>query len=246
VIPRLRMFAGPNGSGKSTLKFYLPSELLGVYLNADELEQEMKRSGFLDLAAYQVAATAEEVLSFITTSPFLSSAGLADSAKRVMFEKSRLVFSEVSVDSYLASVVGDFIRQKLLQARVSFTFETVMSHKSKVELLAQALSVGYRTYLYFVATEDPSINISRVRSRTKLGGHPVPEDKIEPRYYRSLDLLLPAIRLTNRAYIFDNSGEGKDHTWVAEITDGNSVQIKSELVPAWFKRAVLDKIGAQT
>src|SRR5690348_13935318 len=125
------MFAGPNGSGKSTLKFHLPSELLGVYLNADELEQEMKQSGFLDLEAYHVTATAEEVLSFIVTSPFLSSAGLADSAKQVSFEKSRLIFSDVRVDSYLASVVGDFIRQKLLQARVSFTFETVMSHKSK-------------------------------------------------------------------------------------------------------------------
>ena|SRR5579862_5377622 len=45
---------------------------------------------------------------------------------------------------------------------------------------------------------------------------------------------------------FYNSGEGEDQTWVAEITDGNSVQIKSEIVLGWFKRAVLDKIGAQT
>lgn len=32
------MFAGPNGSGKSVLKSYLPEPLLGVYLNADEME----------------------------------------------------------------------------------------------------------------------------------------------------------------------------------------------------------------
>ena len=32
------MFAGPNGSGKSVLKSYLPEPLLGVYLNADEIE----------------------------------------------------------------------------------------------------------------------------------------------------------------------------------------------------------------
>ena len=47
--PRLRMFAGPNGSGKSTLKSYLPKDLLGVYLNPDEIEQEIRRQGFLDL-----------------------------------------------------------------------------------------------------------------------------------------------------------------------------------------------------
>lgn len=38
TTPRLRMFAGPNGSGKSVLKSYLPQELLGVYLNPDEVE----------------------------------------------------------------------------------------------------------------------------------------------------------------------------------------------------------------
>ena len=64
------------------------------------------------------------------------------------------------VNSYFASVAGDFLRQKLLAQKISFTFETVMSHPSKVELLAEAQRAGYRTYLYFVATEDPAINIS--------------------------------------------------------------------------------------
>jgi predicted ABC-type ATPase len=38
-----------------------------------------------------------------------------------------------------------------------------------------------------------------VKSRVHLGGHDVPEDKIVSRYTRSLDLLLEAIRHTNRA-----------------------------------------------
>jgi predicted ABC-type ATPase len=104
--------------------------------------------------------------------------------------------------------------------------------------------MGYRTYLYFVATDDPAINISRVRNRVRVGGHPVPEDKIATRYHRSLDLLMEAIRQTNRAYVFDNSGESKDgkHTWLAEITEGRTLELKSNQIPAWFKRAVLDKI----
>jgi len=44
------MFAGPNGSGKSTLKSYLPEKLIGVYLNPDELEQDVRRQGFLDFS----------------------------------------------------------------------------------------------------------------------------------------------------------------------------------------------------
>ncbi|RFC52967.1 MAG: putative ABC-type ATPase [Verrucomicrobia bacterium] len=42
---RLRMFAGPNGSGKSVLKSYLPEPLLGVYLNADEIEAGVRGRG---------------------------------------------------------------------------------------------------------------------------------------------------------------------------------------------------------
>lgn len=148
------------------------------------------------------------------------------------------------INSYFASVAADFLRRKLIAAQRSFTFETVMSHRSKVELLQNARDAGYRTYLYFVATDDPSINISRVANRVALGGHAVPEGKIEERYHRSLGLLMDAICLTNRAYVFDNSTDNADgtHTWLAEITDGRVLELKSDRIPSWFKRAVLDKI----
>jgi predicted ABC-type ATPase len=238
------MFAGPNGSGKSILKSYLPKELLGVYLNPDEIELEVRSKGFLDLTAYGVTATADEILSFFKSSPFLTSAGLGEVFGQFNFGNGRLDFPKEEANSYFASVMADFLRQKLLTSKISFTFETVMSHPSKVELLAQAQSEGYRTYLYFIATDDPEINISRVRNRVKLGGHAVPEDRIAPRYHRSLDLLVDAIRHTNRTYVFDNSQESRDAsgTWIAEITEGRELELKSEQMPAWFKRAVLDKI----
>ena len=242
------MFAGPNGSGKSTLKSYLRNELLGVYLNPDEIEQEIRRQGVLDFAAYGVTTTADEVLSFFQGSSFLISAGFGDAAKHLGFAKGRLNFAKTEVNAYLASVAGDFLRRKLLELKVSFTLETVMSHPSKVELLAKAQQAGYRTYLYFVATDDPAINLSRVRNRVNLGGHAVPEDRIAPRYHRSIELLVEAIRHTNRAYVFDNSGDNKEHkhTWLAEITDGKILELKSDQIPAWFKRSVLDRIGAST
>jgi predicted ABC-type ATPase len=58
----MRMFAGPNGSGKSTLKSVLPEALLGVYLNPDEMEEEIRAQGFLDFTAHGIGATADEVL----------------------------------------------------------------------------------------------------------------------------------------------------------------------------------------
>ncbi len=49
-LPRLRMFAGPNGSGKSTIKSVIRSELLSVYVNPDEIEQDIRKFDFSDLS----------------------------------------------------------------------------------------------------------------------------------------------------------------------------------------------------
>ena len=98
-------------------------------------------------------------------------------------------------------------------------------------------------YLYYIATDDPEINISRVSSRVALGGHSVPADKIVSRYHRSLDLLLDAIKVSNRAYIFDNSTNDIGRIWLAEVTDGSSLELMSDRIPAWFQRAVLDRIS---
>lgn len=234
------MFAGPNGSGKSTMKSVIKSNLLGFYINPDEIEAEIVRDGFLDFNRFGINTDKAEVLNFFESSALLEKADLSDEAGLLRFNDNRLDFFEVSVNAYFASVAADFIRQKLILSGQSFTFETVMSSPDKIRLLENARNRGYRTYLYYVATEDPIINISRIRHRVKMGGHDVPTEKITSRYFRSLDLLAEAIKYTNRAYIFDNSGSSL--LWLAEITEGHSIEIKSQNTTAWFKKYVLDKM----
>ncbi len=241
-FPRLRMFAGPNGSGKSTIKSVVPPGLLGVYLNPDEIQKDIEDRGFLNVRDYGVETTREEILQFFTNSTLLQKAEMDEEAGCLHFTDGKLSFHEVIVNAYFASVAADFLRQKLLQKRVSFSFETVMSSPDKVALLKQAQSLGYRTYLYYIATEDPSINVARVKARVNLGGHDVPEDKIVSRYARSLDLLLPAVKHTHRAYLFDNSRHGGDHLWVAEITNGQDLVLLCDPMPRWFQKAVWSKI----
>lgn len=241
TIPRLRMFAGPNGSGKSTFKTIIRPELLGIYINPDEIEKEIRQWDFLDLRSYQIKTTEKEILNFFINSPLLKSVDLLDEACNLSFNDDKLSFFKVEVNAYFASVAADFIRNMLMKCSGSFTFETVMSFPDKIEFLKKAQSRGYRTYIYYVATEDPSINISRVKYRVKMGGHSVPEDKIVTRYERSLDLLAQAIQFTNRAYIFDNSTH--EHIWLAEITDGHLMEMKTDYVPAWFKKALGDKLN---
>lgn len=140
--PRLRMFAGPNGSGKSTIKSVLPPELLGVYLNPDEIEQEIRGRDFLDVSAYGVETTAGEIPPFFVNSALLVKSGMNEEAENLRFTAGKLSFIEVPVNAYFASVAADFLRQKLLERRVSFSFETVMSAPDKVALLEKAQGLG--------------------------------------------------------------------------------------------------------
>jgi predicted ABC-type ATPase len=148
-------------------------------------------------------------------------------------------FAGLVMNSYYASVLAGFLRRKLLAGSVSFTFETVMSEPGKVDLLREARGLGFRTYLYYVSTEDPEINIARVRLRVARGGHDVPKDKIVSRYHRSLDLVRDAIRHTDRAYFFDTSGEAS--LLVAESASGERPEMCLEWMPRWFKTFVWDR-----
>jgi predicted ABC-type ATPase len=239
--PRLRMFAGPNGSGKSTIKSELKTDWLGVYINPDEIEAAIKKSGSLNLEEFSVQTTQTEASEFFRNSTLLRKAGLQPEAESINFSRNRIDFTRVNLNAYYASVAADFLRQKLILAKKSFSFETVMSSPDKVELLKKSHDCGYRNYLYFVATDDPQINVSRVEIRVKEGGHGVPADKITTRYYRSLDLLLEAVRNTNGAFIFDNSGS--ELVLLAEVTGAESLELKVDSVPGWFERYVLDKVG---
>ncbi len=237
------MFAGPNGSGKSTLNSIISKELLGIYINADEIEKEIKKSDFLDLSSYDIETDEQTVLSFFENHPLLIKAGF-DDGDQLRFTDNKIDFFGVSINSYYASVCADFIRHELLKAKVSFTFETVMSSRDKVDFLAKAQKEGYRTYLYFIATQDPIVNISRVRNRVKLGGHDVPTDKIMSRYYRSLKLLPEAVQYSSRAYIFDNSSQ--DRVWIAQINNGDEFEFKSDSIPEWVDKYLLRYQGDES
>ena len=55
--------------------------------------------------------------------------------------------------------------------------------------MKEAKERGHRIYLYFVATDDPEINLDRVRRRVMQGGHPVHDDKVKKRYRQSIELI---------------------------------------------------------
>jgi len=237
--PRMRMFAGPNGSGKSTLNGIISKQLLGIYINPDEIEKQVKVHGTLNLSDYQINTNKIELMLFFKEHTLIKNVNLSDEIVKLDFFENTIDFSQLTINSYYASVCADFIRHQLLKEKISFTFETVMSSHDKVQFLKKAQEAGYRTYLYFIATQDPIVNISRVKNRVSLGGHNVPEDKIINRYYRSLELLKEAVKYSTRAYIFDNSSREK--LWIAQIDGGKNFIFKNEFVPQWINKYLLQQ-----
>ena len=227
------MFAGPNGSGKSTIFNEIRIKFdLGIYLNADEIEMALNRDKVIFFKEYglnQVSAS--------KFSSFFNNHSLYQKAKDLgvkidLYSGDACIISKSEPsNSYEASIVVDFLRNELIEAKKKVTFETVMSHQSKIEILKKSKSLGFRNYLYFIATENPEINKSRVAERVKNGGHDVPLDKIEERYYKSLSRLKQAVSLTHRAFIFDNSGSRSE--LILDIRQGDLVTYQTDNIPIW-------------
>lgn len=238
---RLRVFAGPNGSGKTTLfKAFTKRYDPGYFINADEYEQQLTKGGLIDLTTIGLKATQADLDNFSLTAEAKS---LVEKAKSeggsidIEIRENFIVDRTKQSHSYEASYAAAFVRSLLFRNNRSFSIETVMSHESKLEAIRFANTLGYRTYLYFVCTENPDINIGRVANRVFKGGHPVEESRVRDRFSRTLKLLIPAIGLVYRAYIFDNSGK-QQIKLVAEVFEGN-LKTKVGTLPQWFRDYLL-------
>ncbi|PPE61707.1 hypothetical protein F157LOC_00538 [Pectobacterium brasiliense] len=141
----------------------------------------------------------------------------------------------------LAQRISLGLREDWIRDRLSFTYESVMSHESHLELVTLAKKSGYKPYLYYVCTSDPALNEERITQRVALGGHSVPKEKVFGRYQRSLMYLSEMIRLCHRAYFFDNSTTTL--TFLGEVTPDGFLDIVEEsfdnVQPMWLYKNVM-------
>ncbi len=249
---RLRVFAGPNGSGKSTIIREVQGTVqngrpidFGYYINADDITQSLRSKGF-SLSSFHLKANKERLIAFAANSGLLDNRFSLDDLRRVIDVKGNSIrVTDRNQVERVGQIIARFLREEMLRLRRRFSFETVFSHVSNLEIMERAVGAGYKVYLYFVSTESPKINIFRVSLRVKNDGHDVPEDKIKSRYYRSLDLMYQAAQLAYQAFFFDNSGSNAPFQLVAHFKVKGVEKLWDKIdkrkMTNWFRKYYIQK-----
>ncbi|MBO6207514.1 MAG: zeta toxin family protein [Lachnospiraceae bacterium] len=106
-----------------------------------------------------------------------------------------------------AAQKAEELREKMIEERRDFSFETVLSTQRNLLLLRKAKAQGYFVRGIYVLTANADINVARVSARQALGGHGVPEDKIRARYSKALDLIPKLVEVCDILHIYDNTVE---------------------------------------
>lgn len=233
---RFRLVAGPNGSGKTTLvKSLVRDYAVNFYdmLNADDIFAEVRSSSRL---APRILVESGRLTAYARAASYPAEVRRPFENGDIGVVSGIVRFRNQScVNSYTIALLTNFLQSEYIRRGISFSQETVFSHPSKVQALAAAKDAGFRTYLYFVATDSPGVNIARVAARSRTGGHDVPSDKIVSRYSRSLANVAFAIPHLSRAFFFDNGGSGMDYLAAWNPENGMMLQSPLDNAPAWFR-----------
>jgi len=134
--------------------------------------------------------------------------------------------------SYAAANVAEQIRERLLRQGVSFCFETVFSHVSKIDFVANAKAQGYEIVLVYIHLDTSELNEARVYQRITEGGHSVPVDKIHSRIPRTMEHIGAVLPLVDEARLLDNSYRDNPFQQVACVKQGRRQWINDPL-PSW-------------
>lgn len=132
-------------------------------------------------------------------------------------------------------------RERCINEKQSFVFETVMSSEDKIDFINRAKKAGFFIRLFFISTDSPTINASRIADRVMKGGHDVPITKIVSRYFKSIKNCMKASMIVDRLYVYDNSIDGEDARIQFRLSNGNLEKVYVENIPEWAQILIPNK-----
>ncbi len=143
--------------------------------------------------------------------------------------------------SLKAARQAERLRESALVEKRSLVFETVFSAPDKVDYVRRARHANFFIRFFFICTDGPEINISRIANREREGGHGVPSDKVVSRYSKSIAQCAAVIALVDRAYIYDNSAEDVAPQLLFRTENGTLKKLYRDPVNDWA-RPILEQL----
>lgn len=95
-----------------------------------------------------------------------------------------------------------------------------MSTIEKLSFVKKAKVKKYFIRIFFIGTDSPEINASRIAQRVISGGHDVPITKIISRYKKSIANCALITPIVDRLYVYDNSIENVDAKLLFRASNG--------------------------
>jgi predicted ABC-type ATPase len=150
----------------------------------------------------------------------LASAGLR-------FVNADVLAAELAVEAYQAARLADALRKTLIERGESFVFETVFSDPvgDKIAFLAEAARCGYVVVLCYIGLSG---------MRVSQGGHDVPDEKLQSRFFRTLANLRAAIARLPHVLVYDNSDLNVPCRLVVVFEHGQLRHLR-EPIPEWLR-----------
>ncbi len=161
---------------------------------------------------------------------FLAQRGIA-------FVNADLIASDIDAENleelgFKAAAIAEKLRNDLLEQEISFCYETVFSHVSKIDFVGNALARGYEIILVYIHLDNPELNEARVCQRVMTGGHNVPADRIHSRIPRTVNNIAKVLPLVSEARLLNNSYYDDPFKQVAVVNKGRRTNVISPL-PSW-------------
>lgn len=120
--------------------------------------------------------------------------------------------------------------QYFFDRKITFVQETTLCGNAIKKNIKKAKQLGYYIEIHFVSLDSFKIAQERVHYRVAHGGHGIPDQDIERRYFEGMNTLRAVYKLCNRIIFYDNTNALQRFR---KIEDGETIW-KSIYTPDWF------------
>ena len=162
-------------------------------------------------------------------------AGSAGAGKTTFYEsKLKTVFPTLlkASTSPLEQTETNRERARLLKAGQPFVYQDATIDS---QIIREAQDSGFDVKVFYIATEDPNLNMGRVLVRVNNGGAFASLARIPDDYAQSMKQLSDVKKVADDLMLFDNTAHGRGHRLVAHFQAGELMKL-ARSVPKWAQK----------